>query len=141
MFQWEAITLDAMNEPNSARSVTRLFPFVLRARLLLIGRDTLWRSRRRLQLVLITEDISENSRAEILRDFAPYPIVQCFTTEDLERHFAIRGAKVIGFKKSTLASSIYAELKQYRLNKPVAVEKQSQAASIENNVPPPSRST
>ena len=125
-----------MNESASARSVTRLFPFVLRARALLIGRDTLWRSRKRLQFVLITEDISENSRAEILNDFAPYPIVQCYTVEDLEKHFAIRGAKVIGFTKSTLASSIYAELKEYRLNKPV---KTSEAAEPQEKKPEPPR--
>jgi hypothetical protein len=136
VFRVEAFTLVAMNESGSARSVTRLFPFVLRARALLIGRDTLWRSRKRLQFVLITEDISENSRAEILHDFAPYPVVQCFTAEDLEKHFAIRGAKVIGFAKSTLASSIYAELKEYRLNKPAP--SREAAGPLEMNPEPPS---
>ena len=139
VFRREVFTLSSMNEPVSARSVTRLFPFVLRARALLIGRDTLWRSRKRLQFVLITEDISENSRAEILNDFAPYPIVQCYTVEDLEKHFAIRGAKVIGFTKSTLASSIYAELKEYRINKPAA--KSEPGEPEEKSAEPPSAQT
>lgn len=112
------VIISPMNETTPAKPVERLFPFVLRARALLIGRDTLWRSRRKLQFVLITEDISENSRVQILHDFAPYPIVQRYTPADLEKHFGVKGAKVIGFAKSTLASSIYAELKQWRINKP-----------------------
>jgi len=34
----------------------------------------------------------------------------------LENYFAIKGAKIIGLKKSDLAKSIYAELKGYRVN-------------------------
>src|SRR3954470_600780 len=101
----------------STKPVERLFPFVLRSRILMIGRDTLFRSRSKLHFVLITTDLSENSRTEILSDFAHYPIVQQYTTEDLEKHFGLRGAKVIGFGKSGLAQSIYSELKQYRINK------------------------
>ena len=35
--------------------------------------------------------------------------------------FGLKGTQVIGFKKSGLAQSIYAELKEHRLNKPVKV--------------------
>ncbi|HYV28426.1 MAG TPA: hypothetical protein VFA77_12885 [Candidatus Eisenbacteria bacterium] len=70
--------------------------------------------------MLITTDLSENSRAEILSEFSHYPIVEHFTSEDLEKHFRIQAAKVIGFEKSGLAQSIYAELKQHRINKPAA---------------------
>lgn len=112
--------------PAPAKPVQRLFPFVLRSRGLIVGRESLWRSRGKLHFVLITHEISEASRIEILKDFAPYPIVQHFTSEDLERHFNVKGAKVVGFTKSGLAQSIYAELKQYRLNKPVAVSKKSE---------------
>jgi hypothetical protein len=68
---------------------------------------------------LITRDISENSRAEILSNFAHYPVVQHYTAEEIEKFFDIRGAKVIGFEKSGLAQSIYAELKEYRINRPI----------------------
>jgi hypothetical protein len=104
------------------KNVERLFPFVLRSRILFIGSDTLHRSRSRLHFVLITTDLSEKSRERILRDFAPYPIVQLYTSADLDRLFNIKGAKVIGFKKSQLAQSVYAELKQARIN-PVAPAK------------------
>ena len=107
-----------MKEPGSAKPVERLFPFVLRSRSLLIGRETLGRSKSRLHFVLITLDISEQSRAEVLSDFAHYPIVQLYTSAELEQYFGVKGAKVIGFQKSGLAQSIYAELKQHRLNKP-----------------------
>ena len=97
----------------------RLFPFVLRSRILLVGRDTLQRSKSRLHFVLITRDLSEKSRAQVLADFAHYPVVQLYTSAELEQFFGIKGAKVIGFQKSDLAQSIYAELKHHRLNKPV----------------------
>ena len=55
----------------------------------------------------------------MLADFAHYPVVQLYTSAELEQFFGVKGAKVIGFQKSGLAQSIYAELKQHRLNKPV----------------------
>jgi hypothetical protein len=107
-----------MKEPVSAKPVERLFPFVLRSRKLLVGRETLRRSKSRLHFVLITRDISEQSRTQMLSDFAHYPIVQHYTSAQLEQWFGVKGTKVIGFEKSGLAQSIYAELKQHRLNKP-----------------------
>ena len=108
-----------MKEKGPAKPVERLFPFVMRSRNLLVGRDTLRRSKSRLHFVLITHDISEQSRAEVLSDFAYYPVVQHYTSAELEQFFGVKGTKVIGFEKSGLAQSIYAELKQHRLNKPV----------------------
>lgn len=96
-----------------------MFPFVLRAGILLIGRDTLRRNKGKLHFVLITEDISEAVRAEILADFKHYPVVQHYGSADFEKHFGIKGAKTIGFRKSGLAQSIYAELKEHRINQPV----------------------
>ena len=104
---------------GSAKPVERLFPFVLRSRNLMVGRETLGRSKSKLHFVLITLDISEQSRAEVLSDFAYYPVVQLYTSEQLEQFFGVKGAKVIGFEKSGLAQSIYAEVKQHRINKPV----------------------
>ena len=109
-----------MSIPAPAKPVERLFPFVLKARVLLVGRDTLARSKGRLHFVLISTDISENSREQILKDFAHYPVVQHYTEVDLENHFRVKGAKVVGFAKSGLAQSIYAELKPYRINSPAA---------------------
>ena len=75
----------------------RLFPFVLRSRNLLVGRETLGRNKSRLHFVLITLDISEQSRAEVLSDFSHYPVVQLYTSAELEQYFGVKGAKVIGF--------------------------------------------
>jgi hypothetical protein len=106
-----------MNDNKTA--VERMFPFVLRARILLVGRDTLARSKGKLHFVLLTTDLSEKSRERMLQDFAFYPVVQKWTSAELETFFGVKGAKVIGFKKSGLAQSIYAELKPCRINKPV----------------------
>ncbi len=109
-----------VKKQTPARPVERLFTFVLRSRILIVGRDTLARSKSRLHFVLITRDLSESSRSEILSEFANYPIVQHYTQHQLERFFGVRGTKVIGFEKSGLAKSIYAELKEYRINSPIA---------------------
>jgi len=105
--------------------VERLFPFVLRSRILIVGRNTLARSKSNLHFVLITRDISENSQEEILSDFRHYPVIRHYTVEELEKFFGIQGARVIGFKKSGLAQSLYAALKKYRINKPFQQNKGS----------------
>ncbi|HET7624432.1 MAG TPA: hypothetical protein VFM25_04145 [Verrucomicrobiae bacterium] len=110
---------DEPKPDETAKSVERLFPFVLKSRALLVGRDTLRRSKSKLHFVLVTRDISESSRAEILSDFTHYPVVQHYTSAELEKFFGIKNAKAIGVAKSGLAQSIYAELKQFRINKPV----------------------
>ena len=107
-----------MKKQSPAPPLERLFPFVLRSRILIVGRDTLARSKSRLHFVLITHDLSETSRAEILSDFAHYPVVQHYTAKELEKFFGIKGAKVIGFEKSDLAQSLYAGLKEHRINTP-----------------------
>jgi hypothetical protein len=125
-----------MKTQAPAKSVERLFPFVIRSRILLVGRETLGRSKSKLHFVLVTLDISEQSRAEVLADFAHYPVVQLYTSAELEKHFGVRGAKVIGFQKSGLAQSIYAELKQHRLNKPVKPEVKAPADAAEGTAAP-----
>jgi len=107
-----------MKQAAATKPVERLFPFVLRSRNLIVGRDTLLRSKSKLHFLLITTDISETSRNEILAEFAHYPVVQHYQSHDLKTHFGLEGAKVVGFAKSGLAQSLYAELKQYRVNKP-----------------------
>lgn len=111
-----AYGLPGMTAP--AKSVARLFPFVLKSRILIVGRDAVHRSKGKLHFVLITTDISERSRDEILSDFSHYPVVQTFTSAELEQFFGIQGAKVVGFAKSNLAQSIYKELKDLRINSP-----------------------
>ena len=107
-----------MSTDAPAKFVERLFPFVLKSRNLIVGRDTLRRSKSNLHFVLITTDISDGSRAEILSDFSHYPIVQKYTSPELEKFFGVKGAKVVGFAKSGLAQSIYAEMKANRINSP-----------------------
>ncbi|HEV2393048.1 MAG TPA: hypothetical protein VG146_11885 [Verrucomicrobiae bacterium] len=92
----------------------------MRARILLVGRETLRRSKSRLHFILITTDLSERSRKQVLSDFSHYPVVERYTSAELEQFFGLRGTKVLGFAKSGLAQSVYAEMKAQRVNKPVA---------------------
>jgi hypothetical protein len=99
------------SEPASLKPVERLFPFVLRAGIVITGRDHLRRQRRRLQFLLISTDISENSRREILNDFPELPVLRRFSSAEIEQHFHFKNTKAIGFKKSALALSIWREFK------------------------------
>ncbi len=100
-----------MKKPKPIRPIERLFPFALRAAVVVPGRETLHRLRKKLLFILITTDLSENSRETILREFASVPIVQRFTAADVEKHFGFQNTKVLGFKKSSLAKSILDELR------------------------------
>jgi len=122
-----------VKEPGIKKPVERLFPFVLRARILIPGRDVLRRSKRNLHFVLVTRDLSENSREEILAEFAHYPVVQHYTSEELEKFFRLKAAKVVGFAKSSLAQSIYAELKEHRINRPATNAKAPPEAPDSNS--------
>jgi hypothetical protein len=108
-----------MKPPRPNKPVERLFPFVLRSRNLIVGHDTLVRSKRKLHFVLVTTDLADTSRDKVIAEFSHYPVVQRYTAADLEGFFAIKGAKVIGFRKSGLAQSLYAELREYRINAPL----------------------
>jgi hypothetical protein len=108
-----------MPDPAQPHPAERLFPFVLKTRALLVGRDTLRANKGKLHFVLITTDIAETSRQEVLEYFTHYPVVQYFTAADFEKFFSVKGAKAVGFMKSGLAQSIYAELKAYRINQPL----------------------
>jgi hypothetical protein len=89
----------------------RLFPFAVKARILIAGRENLARQKKKLAFVLITTDISENSRDEIHEMFGPCPIIQKYLSAEIEQHFGFRNCKVLGFRKSPLALSIYREIR------------------------------
>lgn len=105
-----------MGKPET--DVTRLFPFALRARILIHGRAQLDRARSRLHFILITQDIAPRSRREILHAFGHYPVLQRYSASDLERFFQVKNTKILGFAKSDLAKSIYREMRDARINPP-----------------------
>ncbi len=113
----------------------KLFPFVLRARVLFVGQQAVLRSKSRLQFVLITKDISDRGKSEALRKLKHYPVVQCLRSADIERHFGLRGVKLLGFRKSGLSKSLYAEWRQHRINKPI-LGRQEESVSEDKPKPP-----
>ena len=93
-----------------------LFGFVKRTNNYVVGRDNLSRTKRKLKFLLVTTDISENSLNKMKNEFNEIPIVQYYTSEDLENHFQVQKTKIIGFKKSPISDGVYKALKDWRLN-------------------------
>jgi hypothetical protein len=123
-----------MKTEKPSKPVERLFPFVLRAAILIVGREALARRRKKLQFILVTTDLSANSRAAVLRDFAGVPMVEHYIAADLERWFGLRNTKVLGFRKSALANSVFRELKEFRIGTPTMNLKPPESAA---GGPPP----
>jgi hypothetical protein len=116
-----------------ASRIEQLFAIAVQSKLLLIGREALRRNKSHLHFVLIATDIIANHREEVLADFKHYPVVQHFTATDFKRLFQIEGAKTVGFAKSELAKSIYAELKPYRINEPLHPAKKAGPAATKSD--------
>ncbi len=116
----KTMTEPAPIEPVPSQPVERLFPFVLKSHALLVGRDTLRANKSKLHFVLITTDIADVSREEVLENFMHYPVVQhCYGGRSWKLFFNCKRLARLRWlmAKSTLAQTIYAELKAYRINK------------------------
>ena len=122
-------------QASAKAKVERLFPFVLRARVLLVGQRAVLRSQSRLQFVLITKDISDRGKSEALRKLKHYPVVQCLRSADIERHFDLRGVRLLGFRKSGLSKSLYAEWKEHRINKPLQGRQEESVSADKPEIP------
>lgn len=92
----------------------RLGAFMCRARLLEVGRDRLFQVRHRLQLLLVTEDASENTLMEMVQGF-DCPVFCALQMSDIERLFGYRGTKVIGFRRHPLSNQVLEALKECRV--------------------------
>jgi hypothetical protein len=84
----------------------KLAPFARRAGVAVTGRERLWRCRKRLVFLWVTEDASERTVRELQGQFS-CPLVRFLTAADVERVLGFRGTKVTGFTQSTLATALY----------------------------------
>ncbi len=107
-----------MNNLPISPSLEKLAPFLLRARVLEVGRERLAQVRNKLAFVLISEDISVLSRRQILADF-PCPVFQCLSSADIARLFGYHGTRLVGFRRSALSTKIMQELKTCRISRPL----------------------
>lgn len=96
-----------------------LLAFSKRSRNFILGRESIYRKRHQLHFVLVTQDLSENSRKEILYKFQHYPVVRFGNSDSICKALGIHGAKVIGFTKGGLSKSLYELMKPHRINRPV----------------------
>ncbi|MCQ2397476.1 MAG: Gfo/Idh/MocA family oxidoreductase [Lentisphaeria bacterium] len=90
---------------ESLAQLKKLAPFAVRAGIAETGRQRLLQHRNKLAFILITEDISDNSRDEAISDF-PCPIYKALTMENIAELFGFKGTKMVGFRRNVLSSQI-----------------------------------
>jgi len=98
-------------------TLTKLAPFLLRARVLEVGRERLAQVKKKLAYLLVTTDLSENSLREVLTGYA-CPVYQCLTSADVERLFGFHNTKILGFHRGPLATSVLPDLKPFAIARP-----------------------
>ncbi|NLF15820.1 MAG: hypothetical protein GX595_00985 [Lentisphaerae bacterium] len=90
----------------STEEFLRLAPFARRAGVAVTGRERLQRLSKRLLFIWATEDTSERTWRELCAG-APCPVVRFLTSAEVEQTLGFRGTKVVGFLRSSLATSLY----------------------------------
>ncbi|NMA43079.1 MAG: hypothetical protein GX946_06835 [Oligosphaeraceae bacterium] len=117
----------ASEDREGLSSFERLAPFMLRSGIVQVGRQRLSQLRKRLAFILISEDISENSRKEFLWDYS-CPVFQCLKSDDFARIFNYRGTKALGFLRSPLSTKAMQDLKAFKLKRDT--EKQPRTRTV-----------
>jgi len=96
--------------PTMSRSdlseIDGILPFAFKSGAVVIGRNSLSRARKKLLFLLITTDISDNSRNEILNQFSELPVVELYHSTELADRFGLHNCKVLGFKNSGITQRI-----------------------------------
>ena len=105
---------EATPTPSLRDQLAPLASFARRAHLFITGREKLHRAGRSLAFVLITEDISENSRREAL-ERCNCPIYQALTAADLQALFGLENAKMVGFRKNGLSANLERILQPFQI--------------------------
>ena len=106
-----------MGDEQSAEvpaQVVKLAPFALRSGIVVVGRERLQQLRAKLNFVWVSADLSPNSLQECRETFA-CPIVQVGQSSDFDRLFALRGTKIVGFRRSSLSANLHRALKSFAL--------------------------
>ena len=98
-------------------TLTKLAPFLLRARVLEVGRERLAQVKKKLAYLLVTTDLSPNSLREVLTGYS-CPVYQCLTAEDVERLFGFHNTKILGFHRGPLATSVLPDLRPFAVARP-----------------------
>lgn len=92
-------------EPENLQQLKKLAPFVVRSHAAVTGRLKLVQQQRKLAFVLMTTDVSENSRKEVLRELF-CPVYQALTMAEVEELFHLSNTKILGFRLGGMGASL-----------------------------------
>lgn len=95
------MTMDA----EHLQQLKKLAPFVVRSHATVTGRQKLVQLQRKLAFVLMTVDVSENSRKEVQNGLS-CPVYQALTMAEVEELFHLTNTKILGFPLGGLATSL-----------------------------------
>ena len=101
--------------------LAKIAPFMRKAGMVVVGRERLFQLRNKLAYILITDDISENTRQMVLETFR-CPVYQCLNSDDIEKLFNYKGTKLLGFRRSPMSNSALADLRPFLVKKEETVK-------------------
>lgn len=93
-------------------SLTKLAPFCRKAGVVVTGRERMARLGRKLGFIVITRDLSANSRKEALQRYA-CPIAEWGTMAEMKQWFGLDNAKIVGFLSHPLSKKLFEEFKPF----------------------------
>ena len=96
---------------TSAREAAGLLPFARKAGVMVMGRERIYREQKRLLFVMVCTDLSGNSRREIAQRITQIPVLERYSSAEIEQLAHLPNTKIIGFKKSPLSQRIFSLLK------------------------------
>ncbi len=76
-----------------------------------MGRERIYREQKRLLFVLVCTDLSGNSRREIAQRVTQIPVLERYSSAEIEQLAHLPNTKIIGFKKSPISQRIFSLLK------------------------------
>jgi hypothetical protein len=96
---------------DNIRMLTKLAPFLLRTRAVVVGRPRLQQVRKRLEFVLFAHDLSANSRDKLTGQF-DCPIIHALNSREIEELFGFKNTKVLGFRRGDLSRQVLKQLRR-----------------------------
>ena len=109
-------------------ALMKLAPFCRKAGIVVTGRERMARLGGKLGFVVITRDLSANSRKEALQRYA-CPIAEWGTPAEMKALFGLDNAKIVGFLAHPLSKKLFEDFKPFVIAREMLPSRPGRAAA------------